>query len=162
MAAYQDGFDRLLDDLARKIGMDGLKFDADHFCHITVDDEFPVTLRRDTSTQRLVLLGQVASALPELDRTTVADLLALGLQPLRDNGIGVGYEATSQNLILYQTLPLGELNLERLQVALGNFFETIKTWRRRLQDCATANTSGVSSMKGPDVPPGPGAPHSFL
>jgi hypothetical protein len=145
--SYKDGFDQLLADLGKHIGMDGLAFDENQFCHITVDDSFPVSMKRDDAKNQLVILGQISEKLPEqIPDATLKDLLALGLGPLRDHGIGVGYESRTENLILHQSLPLNELNLERIQVVLGAFFEAIKEWRQRLAEAATAGP-GVNEKK---------------
>ncbi|MFL9989180.1 CesT family type III secretion system chaperone [Paraburkholderia sediminicola] len=149
---YKDVFDRLLDELASAIGMETLKFDDDGFCHITVDNEFPVSIRREHATQRLVILGQIAERLPgTVGQELLTAMLAQGLGPLRDNGIGIGYETSTENLILYRSIPLADLDLERFQATLGNFFETVKGWRQRLQTAQQSPGSAIETRRSDEI-----------
>ncbi|RQS42915.1 CesT family type III secretion system chaperone [Burkholderia sp. Bp8986] len=150
--AYKDAFDRLLDELAGAIGMEKLEFDEDDFCHITVDNEFPVSIRRDHIRQRLVVLGQIAERLPAvMERDLVAMMLAQGLGPLRDNGIGIGYEASAENLIVFRSIQIADLNLERFQSDLGDFFEAVKRWRQRLQVASQSESRVTRNENSDDI-----------
>ncbi|MFM0610184.1 CesT family type III secretion system chaperone [Paraburkholderia sediminicola] len=131
--AYQDAFEQFLGELGREVGISDLQFDENRFCHITVDDEFPVSLRCDVEEHRFIILGQIVSDLPDvMNRELIELLLEQGQGPLCDNGIGIAFERSTRNLILYQFIPLATLNLERMKTILHKFFEAVKTWRKRL------------------------------
>src|SRR5437868_12953676 len=106
-----DGFDRLLAEFGESIGIPQMGFDEDGLCHIRIDEEYPITFRRDNENHSLVLVGLLAEALPEnLDRELVKDMLAMGVEPLRDNGPGIGLEPQSGTVILHRTMPLSKID----------------------------------------------------
>lgn len=128
-----DGFDRLLAEFGESIGIPQMAFDEDGLCHIRVDEEYPITFRRDDEHHNLVLVGLIAEELPEqLEPALVRDMLATGVEPLRDNGAALGLEPISGTLILHQTLPLAKIDRPMLEQALGAFILMQKEWSARV------------------------------
>lgn len=128
-----DGFDRLLADFGESIGIPQMAFDEDGLCHIRIDDEYPITFRRDDENHNLVLVGLLTESLPEnLDHDLVRDMLATGVEPLRDNGAAIGLEPQSGTVILHRTLPLSRIDRPQLEEILGSFILMQKDWSGRL------------------------------
>lgn len=128
-----DGFDRLLAEFGESIGIPEMAFDEDGLCHIRVDEEYPITFRRDDDNHNLVLVGLIAEELPErLDREMVREMLATGVEPLRDHGAALGLEPQSGTLILHQTMPLAKIDRTVLETLLGNFILMQKDWSARI------------------------------
>lgn len=153
-----DGFDRLLAEFGESIGIPEMAFDEDGLCHIRVDEEYPITFRRDDDNHNLVLVGLVAEELPErLDREMVKEMLATGVEPLRDHGAALGLEPQSGTLILHQTMPLAKIDRAVLETMLGNFILMQKDWSARIAgvgaDLGPADQAGTRA--GRDVPAGP-------
>lgn len=129
----QDGFDRLLAEFGESIGISGMAFDDDGLCHIRVDDEYPVTFRRDDENHTLVLVGLLAETLPaQLDRELVCELLAMGCEPLREHGASIGLEPHSGTMVLHRTVPLARLTLPGLEEMLGRFILMQRDWSIKL------------------------------
>ncbi len=153
-----DGFDRLLAEFGESIGIPEMAFDEDGLCHIRVDEEYPITFRRDDDNHNLVLVGLIAEELPErLDRETVREMLATGVEPLRDHGAALGLEPQSGTLILHQTMPLAKIDRTVLETLLGNFILMQKDWSARIAgvgaDGAVADQAGT--RPGHELPAGP-------
>ncbi|MBY4897898.1 type III secretion system chaperone [Cupriavidus sp. AU9028] len=152
-----DGFDRLLAEFGEAIGIPEMAFDEDGLCHIRVDEEFPITFRRDDDQHNLVLVGLVAEELPQqLDHELVKDMLATGVEPLRDNGAALGLEPQSGTLILHQTMPLAKINRPLLEEMLGGFILMQKDWSARV--AAAAATSPPKAEGQAAGKPAAGAP----
>lgn len=144
-----DGFDRLLAEFGASIGIPEMAFDEDGLCHIRVDEEYPITFRRDDEHHNLVLVGLIAEQLPEqLDHQLVRDMLATGVEPLRDNGAALGLEPLSGTLILHQTMPLAKIDRPMLEQVLGNFILMQKDWSARV-----AGTGEATSAVGEEAQP---------
>lgn len=158
-----DGFDRLLAEFGESIGIPQMAFDQDGLCHIRVDEEYPITFRRDDEHHNLVLVGLIAEQLPEqLDHQLVRDMLATGVEPLRDNGAALGLEPMSGTLILHQTMPLAKIDRPTLEQVLGNFILMQKDWSARVAGGQTTSTVGAAGAAAeapsqPAVPPVDGA-----
>lgn len=153
-----DGFDRLLAEFGESIGIPEMAFDEDGLCHIRVDDEYPITFRRDDDNHNLVLVGLIAEELPErLDRETVRDMLATGVEPLRDHGAALGLEPQSGTLILHQTIPLAKIDRTALETLLGNFILMQKDWSARISGAGAqgAEPDQPGTRAGHDLPAGP-------
>ncbi len=153
-----DGFDRLLAEFGESIGIPEMAFDEDGLCHIRVDDEYPITFRRDDDNHNLVLVGLIAEELPErLDRETVRDMLATGVEPLRDHGAALGLEPQSGTLILHQTIPLAKIDRTALETLLGNFILMQKDWSARIAGAGAqgAEPDQPGTRAGHDLPAGP-------
>lgn len=153
-----DGFDRLLAEFGESIGIPEMAFDEDGLCHIRVDEEYPITFRRDDDNHNLVLVGLIAEELPErLDREMVREMLATGVEPLRDHGAALGLEPQSGTLILHQTMPLAKIDRTVLETLLGNFILMQKDWSARVAGVgapgAQADQAGIRA--GHDLPAGP-------
>lgn len=142
-----DGFDRLLAEFGESIGIPQMAFDQDGLCHIRVDEEYPITFRRDDEHHNLVLVGLIAEHLPEqMDSQLVRDMLATGVEPLRDNGAALGLEPMSGTLILHQTMPLAKIDRAMLEQVLGNFILMQKDWSARVAGGEAApNASGAGA-----------------
>jgi hypothetical protein len=132
----KDGFELILAELDTLMGGGmGLSFDEDEMCHLTVDNERPITFRRDVNRRCLVLLGQVAGKLPDpIERPLLNDMLALGLTPLRNNEPGLGLDLNSEKIVLHQSLPLDDLHAPQLIETLGAFLELQAVWIKRLSN----------------------------
>ncbi|WP_422649752.1 CesT family type III secretion system chaperone [Cupriavidus sp. H18C1] len=156
-----DGFDRLLAEFGESIGIPEMAFDEDGLCHIRVDEEYPITFRRDDDNHNLVLVGLIAEELPErLDREMVREMLATGVEPLRDHGAALGLEPQSGTLILHQTMPLAKIDRTVLETLLGNFILMQKDWSARVAGVGApgaqadqADQAGIRA--GHDLPAGP-------
>ncbi|MCT9070513.1 type III secretion system chaperone [Cupriavidus gilardii] len=158
-----DGFDRLLAEFGESIGIPEMAFDEDGLCHIRVDEEYPITFRRDDDNHNLVLVGLIAEELPQrLGRELVGEMLATGVEPLRDHGAALGLEPQSGTLILHQTMPLAKIDRTVLETLLGNFILMQKDWSARIAgadaegpDADPAGQAGTRA--GHALPPGPSA-----
>lgn len=158
-----DGFDRLLAEFGEAIGIPEMAFDEDGLCHIRVDEEYPITFRRDDEQHNLVLVGLIAEELPQqLDRELVKEMLATGVEPLRDNGAALGLEPQSGTLILHQTMPLAKISRPLLEEMLGGFILMQKDWSARMTAAAAASPAkpaADATRKPGENPAGkPGAP----
>ncbi|QDQ25077.1 hypothetical protein FNU76_01200 [Chitinimonas arctica] len=121
-------FDRLLTEFGTAIGLSGLQFDDDGFCHLKIDKEYPLTLRRDREGQRLIMISPLHEQLLETASPAwIRTALTMALYPLAGYKPGVGYDADSELLMMYHSLPIAGLNLQRLEAALDMFIRTIKT-----------------------------------
>ncbi|WP_064576880.1 type III secretion system chaperone [Cupriavidus gilardii] len=156
-----DGFDRLLAEFGESIGIPEMAFDEDGLCHIRVDEEYPITFRRDDDNHNLVLVGLIAEELPQrLGRELVGEMLATGVEPLRDHGAALGLEPQSGTLILHQTMPLAKIDRTVLETMLGNFILMQKDWSARIAgadaDGAEAEpASQAGTRAGHALPAGP-------
>ncbi|ESJ24126.1 hypothetical protein B551_0206080, partial [Cupriavidus sp. HPC(L)] len=156
-----DGFDRLLAEFGESIGIPEMAFDEDGLCHIRVDEEYPITFRRDDDNHNLVLVGLIAEELPQrLGRELVGEMLATGVEPLRDHGAALGLEPQSGTLILHQTMPLAKIDRTVLETMLGNFILMQKDWSARIAgadaDGAEAEPAGQAGTRaGHALPAGP-------
>lgn len=153
-----DGFDRLLAEFGESIGIPEMAFDEDGLCHIRVDEEYPITFRRDDDNHNLVLVGLIAEELPErLDREMVREMLATGVEPLRDHGAALGLEPQSGTLILHQTMPLAKIDRTVLETLLGNFILMQKDWSARVAGVGAegGQADQVGTRAGHELPAGP-------
>ncbi len=153
-----DGFDRLLAEFGESIGIPEMAFDEDGLCHIRVDEEYPITFRRDDDNHNLVLVGLIAEELPErLDREMVREMLATGVEPLRDHGAALGLEPQSGTLILHQTMPLAKIERTVLETLLGNFILMQKDWSARVAgvDAEGGQADQAGTRAGHELPAGP-------
>lgn len=153
-----DGFDRLLAEFGESIGIPEMAFDEDGLCHIRVDEEYPITFRRDDDNHNLVLVGLIAEELPErLDREMVREMLATGVEPLRDHGAALGLEPQSGTLILHQTMPLAKIDRTVLETLLGNFILMQKDWSARVAGVGAegGQPDQAGTRAGHDLPAGP-------
>lgn len=153
-----DGFDRLLAEFGESIGIPEMAFDEDGLCHIRVDEEYPITFRRDDDNHNLVLVGLIAEELPErLDREMVREMLATGVEPLRDHGAALGLEPQSGTLILHQTMPLAKIDRTVLETLLGNFILMQKDWSARVAgvDAEGGQADQAGTRAGHELPAGP-------
>ena len=159
-----DGFDRLLAEFGESIGIPEMAFDEDGLCHIRVDEEYPITFRRDDDNHNLVLVGLIAEDLPErLDREMVREMLATGVEPLRDHGAALGLEPQSGTLILHQTMPLARIDRTVLETLLGNFILMQKDWSARVAGAGAESGQGgqpdqAGTRAGHVLPAGPAGP----
>ncbi|MBO4123451.1 CesT family type III secretion system chaperone [Cupriavidus gilardii] len=153
-----DGFDRLLAEFGESIGIPEMAFDEDGLCHIRVDEEYPITFRRDDDNHNLVLVGLIAEELPErLERELVKEMLATGVEPLRDHGAALGLEPQSGTLILHQTMPLAKIDRTALETLLGNFILMQKDWSARVAGAGSgaAEIDQAGARAGHELPAGP-------
>jgi hypothetical protein len=133
---HQDGFDRLLGQFGAAIGIPDLGFDNDGLCHIRIDEDLPITFRRDDEQHRLSTIGLLAEALPQFDHVLMQDILSLNIGPLRGIAPAIGVEPASGTVVLYQNVPLNQLDAQRFQDMLGDFIEIQKAWMGRLGELA--------------------------
>ncbi len=140
---HQDGFDRLLGQFGAEVGISDLTFDNDGLCHIRVDDDLPITFRRDDEQNRLSTVGLLAQALPALDQSVLQDILSFNIGPLRGIGPAIGLEPTSGTVVLYQNVPLNQLDSQRFQSMFGDFIETQREWMARLAGSSAPAADGT-------------------
>jgi hypothetical protein len=88
-----------------------------------IDEQYPVLLRYDGPTERIMLLGMLDIDSFE-DKTAIYErLLHAGINPLLGNEPGVGIDKKSKCCFSYLTLPRQTVNAEQICHEIGRLVE---------------------------------------
>lgn len=115
----------LLDDFSRCMEMPALAFDDKGACNMIIDKAFALTLLRDDTHQRLLLIGLLE---PHED-LPLQRLLAGALNPLVNAGPGIGWDEQSGLYHAYQSIPREKVSVEMLKLEIAGLVEWMKCWR---------------------------------
>ncbi|AIO65888.1 type III secretion system chaperone [Burkholderia oklahomensis] len=126
--------DALLAELARRLGLPGLHFDAHGHCRLLIDESLPILLRR--SGAQLIAIGRIDWPLPaSASDETLRLLLHAALNPLVGARPGIGWHE-ELGLVAYRAEPALELTAEALAHRLSDFIVWVKTFPASLREAA--------------------------
>lgn len=125
-----DRFEELLDGLGKEIGAP-LHPDEHGACLITVDHDLRVQLECDRGQEKLFIVSALGELAPGRFREILLREALLANNTSYDEGI-LAYSTKTHDLVLYSTLPVQELNGEKLAQFLLPFLGKAETWRLRI------------------------------
>lgn len=115
----------VLADLSTSLTMQPLMFDDTGACDVVVDEEIALKVVVDPVFQRLLLIGLMDIS-PDLP---LQRLLSGALNPLFNDGPGLGWHAGSELYIGFKAIPREKVSVVTLKQAIAELVEWIKTWR---------------------------------
>ncbi|RML99721.1 Type III chaperone protein SchA [Pseudomonas savastanoi] len=115
----------VLADLSTSLTMQPLVFDDTGACDLVVDEEIALKVVVDHVFQRLLLIGLMDIS-PDLP---LKRLLSGALNPLFNDGPGLGWHAGSELYIGFKAIPREKVSVVTLKQAIAELVEWIKTWR---------------------------------
>ncbi|AOJ03047.1 MULTISPECIES: type III secretion system chaperone [Burkholderia] len=126
--------DALLAELAQRLGLRSLHFDAHGHCRLLIDESLPILLRR--SGAQLVVIGRIDWPLPaSASEDTLRLLLHAALNPLVGAQPGIGWHE-ELGLVAYRVEPALELTAEALAHRLSDFIVWVKAFPASLRETA--------------------------
>ena len=129
-------FEILIKEFGQAINIPDLCFDQDGLCFMTIDDQWPLVLRRDEEGARLTLIGELADTLP--DKPSHAWLLKAfsdALNPMTSHQPGLGFDKSGGKMIAYWHLAIDRLTVSTLQEKIAYFIEWQKSWVLESKHC---------------------------
>jgi hypothetical protein len=134
----KDGFERLLAEVGKELGLGEIAFDDQNICNLTIDDDYFVLIRRDDQRASLIFLGDVAQKMPaSLEHVLWTDMLKIGLAPLR-NEPALGIDPATGRLLLHQSMLLSTLDGYQLKENLMRFLSLQANWREKIAKAQAA------------------------
>ena len=128
-----DGAARLLDELGRRLGIEGLAFDERGQCTLLFDRQLKVTLAIDPQLRDILLfavLGDVVS----VDRPCLLQAMLRGNYLWRvTGGATLSLSPDEDKAVLLLRVTGAELTPEALEKCLGRFVDSAMAWIRRIE-----------------------------
>lgn len=94
----------LFADVMKRMQLDTEGLPASHEYSLMIDEQYPVLLRYDAPTERVMLIGSLDTQAAQDPGTLRTRILRAGLNPLRTGGPGVGLDEESGLYFSYVTL----------------------------------------------------------
>nr|WP_298165796.1 CesT family type III secretion system chaperone [uncultured Pseudomonas sp.] len=95
----------LFADVMKRMQLDTEGLPASHEYSLMIDEQYPVLLRYDAPTERVMLIGSLDTQAAQDPAALRTRILRAGLNPLRTGGPGVGLDEESGLYFSYATLP---------------------------------------------------------
>ncbi|MEM9103548.1 MAG: CesT family type III secretion system chaperone [Pseudomonadota bacterium] len=128
---------QLLQELGQNLGINNLSFDENQCCHLTINQDTPVSIRRDDDRQCFVLLGAIA------EKNTwplTEDLMQLALRQnllsLNNPGPTIGWDSKI-GLIGYVFIAYEGVSIESLQSKIADLTDWLNSWPQALNPIKT-------------------------
>lgn len=157
---------RNLEQLAKELKLDGLKFDENNTCILGIDNTFSLHITYEPHSDRLYLYSPILDGLPKdpAIRLKLYEALLVGSMlggQMAGGGVGV---AVMEELILMHCVI--EMGIGSDPAALRRFapifVEAVERWRKIVSQILAGETpdldKGPNAMGRPSTLPGPGGP----
>jgi hypothetical protein len=149
----REDVDKVLAELAERIGVASLALDENNVVSFTVDDEIEITL------VHIPHLPGIVAASPVPDRPGErGDLLKRLLQANMSweltHGGTFGMIPPGKELMLCRLIPLADKSVERLETELAGFAELAGSWQAQVEDFLDFLPEGDDEAAEPAPPPG--------
>lgn len=138
--AHLDG---LVAELGRKLGLDGIGFDANGTCALKVDDAIVVHLARDEGQERALLYAQIGEP-PTGDGTAL--LTRMLLANATEEGVLALHPQTGAPLLL-RRLAVAHMPYSDFEAAIEGFLDDAGRWSRELHGPDEAAAAPADEMR---------------
>lgn len=130
-------FESLLSELGKVLHLN-LEVDKKNACSIQIHPHLIIQLQPDSSQDNLWIFCKLIETPPGKFRENILkEALKANAKPDPRPGI-LAYISTTNDLVLFQTYPIGILNGERLGGIVGAFLEMATSWQEAIQSGLSA------------------------
>lgn len=133
----------LLNELATRMGLDGLCLDSNGICRLVFDKTIVVDLEPSPDNTRLHIVATLGQVPADASAQWLRSLLVAGFMGQETGGAHVALDPLNDEVVLCQRLALDGLEITRFVPELEAFVNHAQTWMRKLADDAEA----------PSIPP---------
>ncbi|WP_443191661.1 type III secretion system chaperone [Pseudomonas indica] len=117
---------RLFTDVLQKMGMDTTGLTTTQEYPLLVDEQYPVLLRYDGPSERVLLIAGLDPALADTPETLPQRILRAALNPLRGKEPGAGLDEGSGLYFAFLALPRQTVTAENVCREIGRLVEWTK------------------------------------
>lgn len=117
---------RLFTEVLHKMGMDTTGLAATQEYPLLVDEQYPVLLRYDGPSERVLLIAGLDPALADAPATLPQRILRAALNPLRGKEPGAGLDEGSGLYFAFLALPRQTVTAENVCREIGRLVEWTK------------------------------------
>ncbi|MEQ4320452.1 type III secretion system chaperone [Pseudomonas syringae] len=118
-------YQTMLTDLSTSLAMQPLTFNDQGACDLMIDEDIALKMVCDQTHQWLLLIG-LMDVSPDLPLRT---LLSGALNPLVNDGPGLGWDAGSDLYFAFKAVPREKVSVVTLKHEIAALVEWIRTWR---------------------------------
>lgn len=149
-----------LEDFAKELGLQDLKFDENNTCILGIDDEYSLHLTYEPNSKRLYMYSPLLDGLPKDPKILLKlyeRLLEGSLLGGQMAGGGVGVAVNEELILVHATLDMEHALPTALRTYAPAFVEMVEKWRKICQDISEGRAEEGASPSGAAAAPMSGA-----